>query len=173
MSWWKHALFDTCSIITLDKLLLERAGVVRHFPSTILALEETFTEDQLRAETKRRMRPRISEQPLPSRGEVAAVLSQANLSRSLAEVDTLIYATAVHKELAVITGDRQLGRAVRDAGLRVANMALVLRDLVRKGELERNECERLLLRLADRKDLILGTPTPTWGDLTRHRFPDR
>ncbi|MCI0456000.1 MAG: hypothetical protein L0Z62_03345 [Gemmataceae bacterium] len=38
MSWWKTALYDTCSIITLDKLLLERASLARHFPTSIAAL---------------------------------------------------------------------------------------------------------------------------------------
>ena len=48
MTWWKKALYDTCSLITLDKLLLERAALVRHFPKSILALEKSFTVDQLR-----------------------------------------------------------------------------------------------------------------------------
>ncbi len=173
MSWWTRALYDTCSIITLDKLLLERAALVRYFPNRMLALDQTFSGDQLRHETAERIRGNVSIQELPSTSELAAILATAGLPRALASVDTLIYATAVHFGLSVVTGDRQLGRAIRDVGLQVADMAMILRELVHSKKLAASGCERLLKGLANRDDFILGTPTPTWEQLEQHSFPDR
>jgi len=173
MIWWKRALYDTCSLITLDKLLLERAALVRHFPKSILALEESFSADQLRKATARRMKGRVTIHELPTTTELTRILSSAGLPEGLAEVDTLVYATAVHYGLSVVTADRQLGRVIRDARLQVANMALILRDLVHARKLTVSGCERLLQGLTDRNDLVLGTPSPTWAELEKHKFPDR
>jgi len=173
MSWWTTALYDTCSLITLDKLLLERAALVRHFPKSILALERSFCGDQLRKDTAERMRVRVTMQELPSAAELTRILSSAGLSKALAEVDTLVYATAVHFGLSVVTGDRQLGRAIRDAGLGVADMALILRELVHSRRLTESGCERLLQELAARDDFLLRSPSPTWAELAKHKFPDR
>jgi hypothetical protein len=173
MTWWKKALYDTCSLLTLDKLLLERAALVRHFPRSILALEKSFTVDQLRRDTARRMKAKVTIQELPSTTELTGILSSAVLPKALAEVDTLIYATAVHYGLSVVTGDRQLGRAVRDKGCRVADMALILRELVHSKRLTASGCERLLQGLAHRNDFLLRSPSPTWAELEKHTFPDR
>jgi hypothetical protein len=172
MSWWRTALVDTCSIITLDKLLLERASLAKHFPASIAALEESFTADQLREETALRMRQRVTICPLPSSAELSSILSSVRLSKALAEVDKLVYAAAVHHQLAVVTADRRLARALRVRGLQVGNMALVLRELVFAKKLTEKSCEKLLVALAARKDFLLGTPTPTWADLRAHAFPD-
>jgi hypothetical protein len=75
MSWWKTALYDTCSIITLDKLFLERASLARHFPTSIAALEESFTADQLREETAERMRQRVTICPLPPTANLTSILT--------------------------------------------------------------------------------------------------
>ncbi len=32
MSWWETALYDTCSLITLDKLYQERPSLSQFFP---------------------------------------------------------------------------------------------------------------------------------------------
>ena len=173
MKWWTKALYDTCSLITLDKLLLERAAFARHFPKRILALEKSFSADQLREETVQRMQDRVTLQELPSTSDLTTILSSAGLPKALAEVDTLIYATSVHFGLSVVTGDRQLGRAVRDAGLHVGNMAMILHELVQSRKLAASGCERLLKALADRNDLLLGTPSPSWEELKKHTFPDR
>ncbi len=166
MTWWNTALYDTCSLITLDKLLLERPGLVRHFPTSILALEESFTEDQLRAETIGRIRPRVTVCALPPLQDLAGILSATRLSKALAVVDTLVYATAIHGRHAVVTADKQLTRALRSAGIRVGNMALILHDLVLAKSLSEQVCENLLLRLVARNDFLLGTPTPTWAALS-------
>jgi uncharacterized lipoprotein YbaY len=172
MSWWKTALYDTCSIITLDKLLLERAGVARHFPTSIAALEESFTmADQLREETAERMRKRVTICALPTAAELKVILSSVTLSKALSEVDKLVFATAVHHELAAVTADKRLAKALRAKGRHVANMAIVLRELVEAGKLTKKGCEKLLIGLAARKDLLLGTPEPTWADLRDHVFP--
>ena len=92
MTWWKLALYDTCSLITLDKLLLERATIVRHFPKRILALEKSFSADQMRTATVKRMKKQVTIQELPSPTDLSAILSSARLSTAFAEVDKLIFA---------------------------------------------------------------------------------
>lgn len=171
MGWWKTALFDTCSLITLDRLILERKSITTHFPKTILALEESFTKDQLHAETVERMRVRVTTQPLPSPTDLSAILATHQLSRALASVDTLVYAAAVHENLSVVTGDRQLAKALVKAGVQVANMALLLQELVSQKKLTESSCENLLKALARQNDLILGTREPSWSNLKSHKFP--
>ena len=95
MNWWMTALYDTCSIITLDKLFLERPAFARFFPKKLLALEKSFSADQLRQETVDRMRERVSRQELPQTSDLTTILSSAGLSTALSGVDTLIYATAI------------------------------------------------------------------------------
>ena len=173
MNWWTTALYDTCSLITLDKLLLERPAFARFFPKRVLALEQSLSADQLRKETVERMLDRVTLQELPAPSVLKAILSSAALPNALAKVDTLIYATAVDSGLSVVTGDRQLGRAVQNAGLQVGNMAMILRELVHTKKLAASGCERLLKALAARNDLLLGTTSPTWQDLEAHTFPER
>lgn len=172
MSWWKTALYDTCSLITLDKLLLDRPSLSRQFPSDILALDESFTTDQMREETAERMRERVTLQELPSPADLAALLSAAQLSRALAAVDTLVYATAVHVQIEVVTADKRLARAIKGQGLQVGNIAIILKELVAGKRLTEKACEKVLVALAARKDFILGLPNPTWTDLKDYTFPN-
>jgi len=173
MSWWKTALYDTCSLITLDKMILVRKTIEKQFPKKILALEASFSVDQMRQVTAERMSERVTIQELPSPSDLTAIFTSVQLSSALAEVDKLIYATAVQFELSVVTGDRRLGRAVRDSGQQVADMASVLRELVEDDKLTQTGCVKLLKGLADRNDFLLGTDEPTWELLEAHSFPDR
>jgi len=173
MNWWQAALFDTCSLITLDKAILERADLAPHFPGSILALEESFSADQLRAETSARMRPRVTLCPLPTPVDLAGIFASTTLPQALSTVDRLVYAAALHQKIAVVTADKQLARAVRTKEIRVGNMALILQELVLTKRLTVKSCEKLLLGLASRKDFILGgLPMPSWDDLRDYRFPD-
>ena len=171
MSWWKTALYDTCSLITLDKLLLERAALARHFSTSIMALEESFTVDQLREETAKRMRTRVTMCPLPTPAQLASLLASPRLSKALAQVDRLVYATAVQGRLAVVTADTRLAKALRAKKIRVGNTALILQELVFTKKLSETGCEKLLVGLASHKDYLLGTPTPCWADLRDYSFP--
>jgi hypothetical protein len=170
MNWWKTALHDTCSIITLDKILLERAGFARHFPKSIVALEQSFTADQLREETVRRMRQRVTICRLPTSAELNAILSSGTLSRALAEVDKLVYAVALHRQLGVVTADKPLARALKAKGVHVGNVAVILQELVVAKKLSIRGCESLLVALVARNEFLLATPT--WADLRDHSFPD-
>jgi len=154
MSWWTTALYDTCSIITLDKLLRDRPSLSRHFPKRVLALERCFSADQMRAETAKRIRGRTEFAPLPPVEELVNVLSCAALPKALCEVDTLVFATAVHCKLAVVTGDKRLAGAVNQRRLRVGNVALILRELVESGKLTSTTGEKLLQELAERGDRL-------------------
>jgi|GEM_PF-2037034 len=173
MSWWNSAIYDTCSLITLDKLLQDRRSLSRYFPKQVLALEVSLSADQMYLATAERMRDLVEICPPPPLTELADLLSSSGLPKSLSDVDKLVFATAVHSELAVVTGDIRLAKAVRKRGLDVGNMALILQDLVRSKKLESSLVEKLLQGLADRKDYLLGIPNPTWNDLKDYTFPDR
>lgn len=172
MTWWKKSLFDTCSLVTLNKLLLERQALGRHFPRSILALSRSFSSDQLRQETVQLLKHRVTIQELPSSREIERTLLSAGLPKTLADVDYLYYATAVHFGLSVITNNRQLGLAISKTGLQVADMAFVLRNLVKSKRLTTRACECLLRGLVRRNDFLLGTPSPTWALLEKHVFLD-
>lgn len=171
MSWWTTAIYDTCSLITLDKLLQERRSLSRCFPKKLLALEVSLTADQMYADTATRMRELVEICPLPPPVDLKVLLTAADLSRSLSEVDKLLFATAVHTRRAVVTGDRRLALALRRQDLVVGNMALILKDLVQTKKLTSTVVEGLLQRLAEQRDFVLGTPTPTWNDLRVYEFP--
>jgi hypothetical protein len=172
MSWWKKAIYDTCSLITLDKLLQERRSLSRYFPKKLLALEVSLSADQMYEETAERMGELVEICQPPPLTELANLLSSSGLPKSLSDVDKLVFATAVHSELAVVTGDIRLAKAVRKRGQDVGNMALILQELVQTKKLKSSVVEALLQGLADRKDYLLGMPSPTWSDLKEYTFPD-
>ena len=172
MSWWTTAIYDTCSLITLDKLLQERRSLSRYFPKKLLALEVSLSADQMYEETAERMRELVEICEPPPLTELASLLSSAGLPKSLSDVDKLVFATAVHTELAVVTGDLRLAKVVRKRKLEVGNMALILKELVQTKKLKSAVVESLLQGLADRKDYLLGIPNPTWSDLKDYTFPD-
>ena len=173
MDWWNQALFDTCSVITLDKLRQEEPQIARYFSVSIKVIAATFSEDQLNEDTSARMQQVLTLQEIPSNAELAKFHKKFKPSIALSDVDKLVFATAVLNKLAVVTADRQLGKAIVTAGLQVANMALILKELVNTKKLSQTHCEKLLIALALRNDLILGTKTPTWLDLKKHKFPHR
>lgn len=172
MSWWKAALYDTCSLITLDKLLQDRPSLSRCFPKRVLALEVSLSADQMYADTAKRVTAFVRLCPLPTPTELGNLLSSAGLSKSLSDVDQLIFATAVDCKCAVVTGDRRLAKSVRKMGLVVGDMALILQELVRTKKLRSSAVENMLQALANRKDYLLGIPNPTWHDLRDYTFPD-
>lgn len=172
MSWWKSAIYDTCSLITLDKLLLERRSLSRYFPKKVLALEVSLSADQMYPETAERVSEFVEVCPPPPLTELAHLLTKSNLPKSLSDVDKLVFATAVHAELGVVTGDIRLAKAVQQRGLEVGNMAVILQELVRSKKLLSSVVEKLLRGLANRKDYLLGIPEPTWHDLKDYKFLD-
>lgn len=171
MSWWTTALYDTCSLITLDKLLLERPGLSRLFPKTVLALEESFSLGQMREVTAERLRGRVTLCPLPSPTDLTNLWSLSGLSKTHSDADRIVLACAVYSRIAVVTGDRRLAQAVHRRKLVAGNMALVLRELVETKKLAKRACEKVLLGLAIRHDYLLGIPNPMWGDLKDYSFP--
>jgi hypothetical protein len=172
MSWWKTALYDTCSLITLDKLLQDAPSLSKFFPQKVWALKESFNADQMRVETSERLKDRTKFYSLPSLAKLANLLSSPGLSKSLADVDKLVYATAVDSRIAVVTGDKRLAKAIEQQGLEVGNMALILQELVREKKLGKAAVEKALIRLAERQDFLLGMHNPTWDDLKDYTFPD-
>jgi len=171
MPWWNNALYDTCSLITLDKMLLDYPEMEQHFQG-ILALEASFWADQLRRDTAARIRPRVTYLEGPAASDLARILTATRLSKALAQVDKLVCATAVHHRLTVVTGDKRLAQAVARAGLYVGNVALVLKTLVRSRALSEVGCNALLAGLVKRREYILPPNYPqTWATLRHYTFP--
>ena len=129
MPWWNDALYDTCSLITLDKVFLDHPEMETHFRG-ILAIEANFRSDQLRKATASRMQPRVTYLDAPAVPDLTNILAAARLPKVLAQVDKLVFATAVHHGLTVVTGDKSLAQAVAQKGLYVGNIALALKTLV-------------------------------------------
>ena len=171
MTWWNSALYDTCSLITLDKIFLDHPELEIHF-QTILAIESVFTLDNLRQKTADRIRPRIKIHPLPPLKDVQSILRKTNLPSALAEVDKHVYVTVVHHGLAGVTADRALGKEILKSGLLVGSIALILKELVLGKVISVVKCDQVLADLANRNDFILSPEQPqTWKTLKHHTFP--
>ena len=165
-------MYDTCSLITLDKLLQDRPSLSRWFPKKALALEVSLSADQMYADTAKRVNAFVELCSLPAPTELANLLSSAGLSKAMSDVDKLVFATAVHFGVAVVTGDKRLAKAIQQRGLVVGNMAMILQQLVQTKKLKSFLVTQVLQALANRKDYLLGIPNPTWSDLKDYTFPD-
>ncbi|QDV39276.1 hypothetical protein [Tautonia plasticadhaerens] len=171
MCWWTNALYDTCSLISLDYLLLEHPGVEPHFCG-VRALEASFAAGQMRADAADRIRARATIVALPDPHNLAHIFCRYPPSVALSDMEKLLFAAAIHHETAVVTRDSRLARSIRDASLVVGNIAVILRELVTTEIVARIRCEAILQALVRRSDLMLGTHEPTWDDLEKHCFPD-
>lgn len=171
MKPWNRSLFDTCSLVTLHKLLLERATLQRHFPKSIGALEESLSPRQMQAAMSKPLRKAVTVVSPPTTPQIKAIFESRTLSPSFASIDTLLFATAVQFQLPVVTSNRPLGRSLDDEGLKVMNVPLILKELVRSKSISKKTCEQLLAGLAKRDCLILGDRSHCWAELETHTFP--
>ena len=171
MSWWKTALYDTCSLVTLDKLLQGKPSPSRWFPKAVLALEVSISEEQMLEETAERMKQRIKPCALPSRAVLSKLLKSTALSNTLSDAEKLVFATAVHGGLAVVTGNKALGKAIQQHGLKVGDIAIILQELVKSRKVQSSVAEMMVQGLVVRNVCLLRTPSPTWDHLKNHRFP--
>lgn len=160
MSWWNEALYDGCSLVKLDTVLLGNAGLRPHFP-TILALQASFAVGQVREERAARIRRFIRSCSLPPVKELRRILAVGRLPLALADVDRLVYATAVYHQHPVITGDGNLVAALAKSKLRADSIAGVLEELVFEGALSQLEREEIVEGLATRKGHLAGRITLT------------
>jgi len=170
VNWWHEALFDTCSLITLDKMRQDHPEIMEHF-TTVLAIEPCLSADQMRIDYSTRLRPIIQIVDLPSPSETSQILLNAHLSISLAQVDQLIYAAAIHYKRSVVTADKLLAKALITAGRRVENMALILKELLLNRSIAESVCGAILVDLAKRQDFILPANDLTCSSLKKYRFP--
>lgn len=171
MSWWKTALYDTCSLVTLDKLLQGKPTPSRWFPKAVLALEVSISEEQMLVDTAERMKQRIEQCALPSPAVLSKLLKSTALSNALSDVEKLVFATAVHSRLAVVTGNKTLGKAIQQQGLKVGDMAIILQELVKSRKVQASVVEKMVRGLVVRNVCLLRTPNPTWDHLKNHKFP--
>lgn len=172
MSWWNEAIFDSSALITLDHLLQDHPAIGEHFES-VKALEASFTEDKIWPEQTSPLRERLLICELPPAEDFNRALHGAQLPRSLARVDQFVYGVSVCLAIPAVTGDIDLGRQIIAAGQHASNMATILRELTSAHKISERQCEKMLVDLATRKDFIIGTKSPTWELLKRHRFPPK
>ena len=165
--WWTDALYDTCSVITVDKMLLDDPSLVRFFPS-MTTIEPCLATDNLNADVAERMRPHLALAELPGLDDILRLT--AGLPNSLSETDRVVFATAAHLKRSVVTGDKDLARALQRLKLAVGNIAMIIKELVESALLSTADCDKILAALDARKDAILPRPQ-TWVRLKTYRFP--
>lgn len=124
---WKNALYDTLSLIVLDGIFERQSGTAGRLPG-ILAVEESFLPCYMRAEVAERMRSRSEVLRLPSLLVVSDILRQAQLPNSIADIDRLVFATAVHYGVAVVTGDGCLEEVLQAARVPVSQLTRLLQQ---------------------------------------------
>lgn len=86
MDWWNQAIFDTCSVITLDKIRQIDPKIGKCFPKTIRVIDATFAEDQLREDTVNRMRPIVTADRQLGKAIKAVSLNVADMATLLREL---------------------------------------------------------------------------------------
>ena len=86
MDWWNQAIFDTCSVITLDKIRQIDPKIGKYFPKTIRVIDATFAEDQLREDTVNRMRPIVTADRQLGKAIKAVSLNVADMATLLREL---------------------------------------------------------------------------------------
>jgi predicted nuclease of predicted toxin-antitoxin system len=170
VNWWDKALFDTCSLITLDKINLDHPEIMKHF-ETVRVIEPSLSSDNLYLATAERLRKFVHPIELPSVTVIAEILQHAQLSCSIAQVDQLIYAVAIHGSYAVVTADKDLAETMIKKGLHVGNMAIILHELFLDNKLKENQCNTIINDLAKRSDYILPPHDLSCHALKKFRFP--
>jgi hypothetical protein len=138
MSSWNKALYDTCSLVILGKILLNRADVRARFCS-VHAVEASLCPARMLPRTAAILRATIRPCSLPPLGELRRILLGASFPLAVAEVDQLTYAAALHHRLNVVTADRNLAGALARKRIKVTSPELVLKDLIQAGALSDGE----------------------------------
>ncbi len=169
MKWWHNTLFDTCSLITLDHILVDHGDFKKYFKG-IYAIEECLTEDNLLAETSDRIRGFVEIRELPSPKQLSQILVKAKLSPKLAGIDSLVFACGVHHQLRIITGDKLLAINSRNAKIDFGNLAMVLRDLYVGNAISKKKCNDILESLLQKNDFIIGPQKMAVDFLVSYKF---
>jgi hypothetical protein len=172
MSWWNEALYDTCSLVTLDAVLRDHAEARPHFPA-VLAVQASLAAGHVRKETAARIAQIARLCCLPPVKELNRILSVGRLPLAFADVDRLIYAAAVYHRHHVITGDGNLTAALAKCHLRAGTLARALKELASKGVLSQPRHDQIVAGLAARNGLVAGSVTlvPT-GDEDGRQPPE-
>jgi hypothetical protein len=158
MSWWNEALYDTCSLVTLDAVLRDHAEVRPYFPA-VLAVQASLATGHVRKETAAQIAQFARLCSLPPVKELNRILSVGRLPLALADVDRLIYAVAVYHRHHVITGNENLTVALAKCRLRAGTLARALKELASKGVLSQPRHDQIVAALAARNGLMAGSVT--------------
>ena len=128
---WKTALYDTLSLIVIltgssSGTPAWPRGCPVSSPSRRASCPVTCGAD-----IALRMRSRSEVLRLPGPQIVSTILRQTRLPASVAEIDTLVFAAAVHYQVAVVTSDERLEEVLRAARVAVNHIAVFLHEPAR------------------------------------------
>lgn len=169
--WWHEAIFDTCSLITLDKMFQDDPELEVFFPR-LRSIVEVFSSDNLKAEIRDRMRPRCEIVEGPGVERFLEILTGANAPLGMSDVDRLVYAASIHLKTGIVTGEKPMAKLCIREKVEVGNIATILQDLVTGGEITQSRCSQILLNLTRRGDYFLPSQdTQNWQSLKDYRFP--
>lgn len=171
MKGWHGALFDSCSLITLDKLIQVAPTLERQFPTGLAVINGALEMDRVKPETIVRLKPRIRFVEAVGAAVLSEVLERLKPPLGLSEVDRIVLATAVQNRMAVVTGDKKMALTVRREGGQVWNMALILKEFVQESLVSQTEVERILQELAGLNELLIHGGETTWKALSVYEFP--
>jgi hypothetical protein len=132
MRSWTDALYDTCSLAILGRILLDHPEECATFAS-VWGIAESLSPARMRPLTAARLRSTIQLCGLPSVSELTRILARASFPPAVAEVNRLTYAAAVYHRHHVVTADKILAAALVKARLEVGNPDVVLKGLVQAG----------------------------------------
>lgn len=173
MTWWHTALFDSCSLITLDKMIQVSPGLERHFPPSVTVIKDSLEMDGVYPATISRLSERINRMDSIGGAVLENILAKIQVPLGLSQVDRIILANAIHFKMSVVTADRKMAITLRRLGTEVSNMALLLKGFVVEKFIDSREVERILQELANRGEILIHGSDLSWEALSQYEFPRR
>lgn len=164
---WKKSLFDTCSLVAVDRLLRGRHGLSRHLPKRIRSLDESLQPAQLSSETAERLRKRTDLLSAPSPQAFIRILRDAKFTAAASDYERQMFAAAVHHDLPVVTGERELSEELRNYGREAASFVGVLWTLASTGQITQPQCVSMTGCLLDCGVAPVGVEA-TWESIEEH-----
>lgn len=136
-----------------------------------MALEDSFSPEQMAEETAARIRKRAKLCPCPPHVDCSRHIKESELSIAYSDFEHLLYATTVHFKHPLVTRNHRLAAAVKKRGIKVGSMATILQELVKSEKLESADAMKMITGLATRQDFLLGMSNPSAHDFKKHKFP--
>jgi len=130
--WWHNAIYDTCALITLGHIFNCCKSFKKAFPKNIHLVS------------------------LPAPKTLASIVNNANLSRALSLVDTLVFATAAHYSIPLVTHARRMFQHAisHDVIPHAGTVTCVLKILLDSKLVTVSEIRTIFKHLSDKNECI-------------------